>query len=696
MATGLTLPRPQQVTLNGVMSAKPLSTLLKEEADRAAQAVKASNAASSQPVVQELVSHIKRLWTLAKEAKQPIERDMLAALRSRRGEYDPAKLTQIKQEGGSEIYMMVFATKARQFKALLADVLLASGSDKPWSIYPTPVPELPPAEVNQIMQGVYEVVSQAEMMGMPMTVQEIRQRLVDAKATIENQIVEKARREAEKAELAVEDDLSQGDFLGALDQFLDDLAVFKTAFIKGPVVRMSNELTWVTGPDGQSTPQVGQVKRKMWERVDPLMIYPVPWARSVHDAPMFERHKLSRADLSAMIGIDGYSEDAIRAVLEEHGSGGLSEWLSVDTERASVESGGTVLHDRSDLMDALQFWGSVSGKMLREWGMTDQEAPDEAKEYEVELWLIGTHVIKAVINPDPLLRRPYYADGFSRIPGAFWHNSLYDVIRDHEDMCNAAARALANNMGITSGPQVVVNIDRIPQGEQLTNLYPWKIHQVTNDPMGSSAAPVSFFQPTSNANELMGVFERFSQLADEASGIPKYMAGLSGGEGGAGRTASGMSMMVTAAGKQVRNSLASIDTHVISQVVTRAYQWIMQYEPERELRGDLAIKARGATSLVAKETAQVRLNEFLAATGNPIDMQIIGMGGRAELLRHAVKRLDLNTDKVVPSESVVKMNAAQAQQMAMLQAQQGEGGPQNGQSLMDSSPVVDNFSPKPQ
>jgi hypothetical protein len=127
----------------------------------------------------------------------------------------------------------------------------------------------------------------------------------------------------------------------------------------------------------------------------------------------------------------------------------------------------------------------------------------------------------------------------------------------------------------------------------------------------------------------------------------------------------------------------------------------MQYKPELNLRGDLQVQARGATSMMAKEAAQVRLNEFIAATGNPIDMQIVGMDGRAELLRHAAKRLDINPDKVVPSASALKlreMAAQQQQQAAQMMAMQGQSAKQagSGQELMDQSPVVDNFSPTAQ
>lgn len=693
MQLGLQTPPPAQTySLGGTVNVKPLSTMLAEEAT--AEAVRRAQEQANDPVMQSLAQHIRRHWSLAKDAKQSIEKDMLSAVRSRRGEYDTETLNRIRRQGGSEIYMMLFATKARQAKALLTDVIMGAGTEKPWTIQPTPDPELPPQEVDQIMQATQELVMQAEMSGVPMSVADIRQMLVDAKQMLENQVMETARAYAARAERKIEDICVEGGWLDAIDQFLDDLMVFKTAFVKGPVVRKVPQLKWEQGQDGTFQPVTVAELKLEYERVDPFNIYPAPWSKTVHDGFLIERHKLSRSDLSAMIGIEGYSEDAIRAVLDEHGSGGLHEWLSVDMERATAEGRDTLTSspERSDLIDALQYWGSVGGKMLREWGMDEGEVEDEAKEYEVECWLIGRHVIKAVINPDPLRRRPYYAGGYSRIPGAFWHNSLYDCVRDCQDMCNSAARALANNLGISSGPQVQINIDRLPAGENLTEMYPWKIWQVTADPMGGSGKAIDFFQPSSNAAELMTVFQRFSELADEYSGIPRYMTGLAGGEGGAGRTASGMSMMIGNASKQIKQLLSSIDLHVISPSIERTYQWLMQYDPDSALKGDLKIVARGALSLVTKEAAQVRRNEFLQFTGNPIDLQIMGLEGRAEILRETAKSLNLNPDKVIPSLSVIKQRAAMAQMAATQQQQaQAQG---NGQELQNGAPVEDQFSPR--
>jgi hypothetical protein len=651
-----------------------------------------------------LVDMLKKHWQLAKEAKEPIERQMLSAVRSRRGEYDPEVKAEIEQNGGSMIYMMIFATKARQLKALLADIIVGTGTEKPWTLSPTPKPTLPGEKINQITQAIYELALQAENMGVPMSVEQLRQKAIDLKSMTEARILEEAENEARIAESEIEDIMVEGEFLEVLDQFIDDLCCFKSAIMKGPVVQMVNELQWGVTPEGKPRAEVKRVQKRVYKRVDPFHAYPSPWATNIHNGYFIERHRLHRSEIESFVGVEGYSEDAIRAVLTDYDTGGLHEWLQVDNQRAQAEGRDSLASDirRSDMIDALQYWGSVSGKMLREWGMSEDEVPDESRQYEVELWHIGNYVIKAVINPDPLQRRPYYMDGFSRVPGAFWHNSLYDVIRDCQDMCNAAARALANNMGIGSGPQVAVNVQRMPAGEEITQLHPWKIWQFTSDPMGSTAKAVDFFQPETNAQPLMAVFERFSLMADEYSGIPKYMAGMAGGEGGAGRTASGMSMMISNASKQIKSTISSIDLHVIGPVVERTYQHLLMFDPERDLAGDLQVRARGATSLIAKEAAQVRLNEFLVATGNPIDMQIIGMEGRAELLRSAVKRLDLpSPDKVVPAATTAMIrqwHAAQAQQLMLQQAggqpgQQASSAPQ-GQELMDGGPVTDNFEPQ--
>ena len=83
---------------------------------------------------------------------------------------------------------------------------------------------------------------------------------------------------------------------------------------------------------------------------------------------------------------------------------------------------------------------------------------DLAKEYYANVWVIGNYVLKAVLNYDPLGEKPYAKTSFIKSPGAFWGKGIPEIIEDVQSVCNAATRALVNNMGISRGPRVVVNL----------------------------------------------------------------------------------------------------------------------------------------------------------------------------------------------------------------------------------------------
>lgn len=684
-------PAPTGVNLGGFL---PMQSAAKVLADARAAAAATTEAQNQQPVITGLAGHIRSFFTTARQARETIERQMLEATYARRGEYTPEQKAELIAQGSTLIYMMLFSVKCRQAESLLRDVLMGSGSEKPWGLRPTPVPELPLQDVAQIMQGVAAEVYQAQMLGTMMSLDDIKTRLRDAKAQLEARLMEEAQARAQRMENKMEDQLVEGGFTEALDQFITDLPTYKTAFIAGPVIRRKPKLTW--------TPEGLQVTRDLtleWERVDPFMMYPAPWATDLQRDPFVRRHRLTRMALNDLIGVPGYSDAAIRTVLTEYDTGQTSLWLSIDVEKASAEGRDQIAaNTRTGLIDALQYFGTASGKDLLAWGLPAEQVPDEAKEYEVECWLVGNTVIKAVLNPDPLGRRPIYSDSYERIPGTIWGNSMYDLMADCQAMCNAAARALANNMSISSGPQVVVYTDRMATGAPFTRMYPWKIWQASSDPMGSTAKPVDFFQPSSNAQELMAVYEKFSMLADEYTGIPRYMTGTEGTPG-VGRTASGLSMMIGNASKIIKQVLSGIDIYILKRALERLYQHNMQHAEDPDLKGDVKIVARGALALVTKEAAAVRRNEFLLATNNPVDLQIIGLEGRAEVLREQAKSLDMNTDRVVPPVSVIKQRAALAMMAAQAQAQAQQGGTapkdteRNGQRLMNGAPVEDEFQP---
>jgi hypothetical protein len=116
--------------------------------DLEAESRKRSDAMQNQPVIQGLAAHVRTRWDSSRTAKRTLEDRMLQCLRQRNGEYDPDKLQEIKEQGGSDIYINLTSVKCRAATSWLRDTLLGSGSDKPWAIAATPNPDMPP----EIMQ----------------------------------------------------------------------------------------------------------------------------------------------------------------------------------------------------------------------------------------------------------------------------------------------------------------------------------------------------------------------------------------------------------------------------------------------------------------------------------------------------------------------------------------------------------------
>ena len=629
-----------------------------------AEANRANSVTQNSPIIAGLSSHTRKRWEVLRDHhQQNLEQRLAACVRARNMEYDPAKLAQIKEQGGSEIFMGIVSSKCRTATAWLRDTLLGTGSDKPWSLSATPIPEVAP-DVAQAMQNIMKqnLMQYYDAGNEPIDPVELKELASGMKDTAMRAMKFEAEKRVERMETKMEDQMVEGGFVKALFEFTNDIATFPYAILKGPIPRKRKTMKYVDGGLG-----VVEVLRDEWERVDPFKFYWAPWCDDLQNMPVIELHHLTRDDVENMLGVEGYDEDAVRSILSDFGAGGFS-WLDHDDSLMEDVSGIDFEEGHSDVVAALQLWDSVPGELLLEWGLDEQEIEDPQKSYPCEIWMVNNTVIRAVLNYDPIGRKPYYITSFEKVPGRVDGNGVADLCMDAQNMCNAAARALANNMGISSGPQVGVNISRLPAGEDITQMYPWKIWQFRSSDYADSTPPMSFFQPNSNAQELMAVFDRFMDISDEVSGIPKYMTGQH--VPGAGRTSSGLSMLMSNAGKSIKQVISNIDHDVMRPMLERQYQRNLRYSDDPDLIGDVQIVATGAMSLVVKEAEAVRKTDFLRLVlESPVAQQIVGLPGTAELLRDVAGNLNTNIDRLVPSREDVQKQQDIAQQQQMQQQQ---------------------------
>jgi hypothetical protein len=600
-----------------------------------------------------LASHIDKCFAESESAKQSVTERLLACQRQRKGVYDPRTEQQIKSIGGQPVFMMITDIKCRAADSWIKDVML-NHDDSTWGLQNTEEPSLPPELTQEVVQVVMQEAAQVAAAGMPVDPDALPERhaqIVEEASKMALKIADDRRVKMEKR---IADKMQEGGWKPALTEVVYDFTTYPAAFMKGPILRRKPKMKWGTN----FRPIVSEEVVMEYERVSPFDIFPSPGAVSIQDGYLIQRHRLSRKSLRLMKGMAGADPDAISQVLRQYPQG-YRETRNGDSENDRL-NGREVRWGADGLIDGLEYWGPASGMMLKEWGIVaiEGEKVDEDEDYQINAWKIGSHVIRVVMNPDPLDQRPYGKACFEDVPGSFWGTALPEMMADVQTMCNAAARALAMNMGLASGPMVEVTVDRLAPGEQITNLYPWRQFQTTSDRTGGGQAAIKFFQPDMNAQELLQIYTHFSRVADEVTGVPNYIYGSSN-VSGAGRTASGLEMLMENASKGIKHAILNLDG-ATSGCVQRTYTYVMLHDPDESVKGDMQVIAAGAIGAMIKERQLQARQQFMATTANPIDAPLIGPKARLYQLRETAKGLFPDLDKAVPDPDKMQMPAPMA------------------------------------
>jgi hypothetical protein len=672
----------------GVLRVIPPGALDRIEANQAKAKAQAEDLASSlsQVAVTNLAGYIRTQFEMMKRHRDTPASGwsdrMSKALLTFNGQYTADKLTEIKKFGGSDVFARITAAKCRGASSLLRDVYLQA--DRPWGLEAGPDPSIPPNIMQSIENLVRVEVQTMQQGGQQLDANALRDRINGLLEAARQAAKKNAAQQAKIAEDKIDEYLVEGGFYDALAEVIVDLPIFPFACIKGPVVRIVPTLDWASGT-AVSTPK----PRLFWERVSPFDIWWTPGAADIGNASVVERSRLSRADLNDLLDLPGYDHEEIRLVLDEYGRGGLSDnWDQTDTIRAENESRENPIINNSGMITCLEFNGNVQGRMLLEQGMDAKLIPDAMRDYMVQAWLIGSHIIKVQLSPSPRKRHNYYTTSFEKVPGTPLGNGLTDIIADIQEAGNSTLRSLMNNMSISSGPQVVVDDSRLSPGENGDEMFPWKRWHIEQDPLNNgSQVPISFFQPTSNAQELLMVYDKLNAMADDLSAIPRYLQG--GSAGGAGRTSSGLAMLMGNASKILQTVAANIDRDLLNQLLSGLYDIIMMTDNSGLLTGHEQVRVMGVTVAIQRETQRARQLEFLQITANPVDIGIMGPTGRAQVLRTVSEGIGIPGADIVPSDDALKEKEQASAQMAQQAAQaQGNQAPHGGNVTGDAGPRV--------
>lgn len=660
-----------------------------------------------------IASHIRSVYQANADARNVVTESIRTAKLAADAEYDPSLLAKISSGiGGSQTYYPITRIKAKSAAAWISKILTTA--DKPWSITPTPDPDLDDTMVQQIADAAMAESQRIQRMGMYMTAEDHYDFAQDMRNLIMQQRNTRAADAAAKAEVLISDKLAESGFNDALAEFLIDFALYPAAFMRAKVTMdKKSKVTSIAEDTFVRQQEIEEARH--FERISPVRVFPSPGQVNVDDDDLVIVSLYSVAEISEMAEIPGFNAQEIKCLVEEHRN------LSSDYNRdpldsfpeAKLYSADTNRYRRATRLAALEFYGRVSGNCLKQWMLSPVAAAIAEKEETEEYGMLsdgeyGEDTANAPqdlnvnpadcgISPDEVDENKFYSvfaisihdrcvfcrvtedeprwlysASFERNPDSIWGTGIAEMLKHVQSDINAIRRATMNNLNLTAYPQVVVNDDVMAQfapGSRAA-LVPGKVWHVRNSFQGT-IKPVDFFNIPSVYPQLSGEFEKALIMADRVSGIPEYSQGLaSGAKNGAAGTASGLSMLLEAAGNQIKDPINNIDKGVIEPLIRELYYELLD-DPEvpNEAKGDFKIVALGANGLMFKEQVTQRRREFLQLVmASPLLQQIIKPEGVTALVREVADGLGMETDDLVPTKSELveqRVTAEQAQQQQM-------------------------------
>ena len=617
-----------------------------------------------------LGSRLTNVFQEYKDARKETENEWLKDLRQFMGQYEADVLARLNDSGArSKVFVGLTRTKVMAAYSRMIDLLFQYG-DVYFAIHPTPIPQISPIQAMNMRQMAIQQVTQAAQ-GMDPSLNEdlIMARMQELEGEFletEKQIAELAAEEMTKE---IQDQLIESNAEMKLKESILESCIFGSGAVKAGTIRIDRTQSYTqvmdpqTGQQGFALSQIEKIMPEI-ESVSIFDLYPDPYCTTLEDCEgLFRRHVLTRKQFRDLADLPNFDGEMIRYLIKTNRGGNHTE---EEHERDRRRIAGINDHAESNRFEVLEYWGTIDGYELEEHGIELPEEADPSDDFSVCVWICGSKVLKVMLNPISGYKMPYHIFPYERSPHQFWGTGVPRMMRDSQVTMNAATRIWLDNLALSSGPMVEVNTDLLAAGEDPTDIHPWRVW--LREGGDGSMPAVRWYQPIANANGLNQIIELFRRFADETTSLPSYTHGEQ--SRGLNKTATGMSMLMSAANIALKSTIKNIDDFLLEPMIEALFHFNMEFGTNEKAKGDLKIVPRASTALIQKEVQSQRLLQFLSLVSNPMDLALVD---RPQLLRDIAKSMEIDPDEIIKSEERMRAEQQALQDQALAAA--GAGGP---------------------
>ena len=635
-----------------------------------------------------LVSLIQEKQQEAENGRQVHETRWLKAYKNFRGIYDST--TQYTSTEKSKVFIKITKTKVLAAYGQIIDILFAN-KKFPITVEATPVPEgiaefahlktpldeaMPQdpfgysGDGRNLPPGATEATEQLDYLGGLSSKYEGAP-IVEGAARIGEPQISPAKEAALRMEKIIHDQLTGTNATTTVRNSIFESVLLGTGIIKGPFTHSKTVHRWIkTEGQREYTPTYKDVPKI--ESVSCWDLYPDPMATNMEDCDyVIQRHKMNRTQVRGLMDMPMFDPEAINEVLAGGGNYTDKYYESVirDEEGANQHS--------TERFEVLEYWGCVDSSFMEEIGM-DAPDGDYLSQVQVNVWICGGQILRAVMNPFTPMRIPYQIFPYEISPYQIWGIGIPENMEDAQMLMNGHVRMAIDNLSLAGNMVFDVDETSLVPGQNY-DIFPGKIFRRQSGVTGTAINGIKF---PNTAGENIQMYDKARQLADEETGIPSIMHGQTGVTG-TGRTAAGLSMLLGSAGLSIKTVIKNLDDHLLNPIGEAFFQWNMQFnEDQPESEGDLEIKPKGAASVMQKEVRSQRLTALLQTVANPMLAPFIKI---PNLIKELAISQDIDPDSLVNDMDQAQIYAEMLKGMQpdVQQQQQQSGNPQaagpNGQ-----------------
>lgn len=547
---------------------------------------------------------------------------------------------------GIDAHVNLSAMKAGVVQSYLAESLIQAGQ-LPWTIQPTPVPDLSDSGELMVAQSVQQSVEQG-FRG------DLRSLVYSLKSEAARKELEHAQDIADNMMKLITDQCAEGGWNRAMFGFINNFCVYPYAVLAGPIPTRRVRMQW----SGETL----RPKYETFYEFKSISPWDFWWSPDSPDTQrgtgIFIRQRWTRQQLLDAAKMTSYIGENIIKVLDDSNRNGFRyHWISNNPEQ--TDSQVLSWRDNDTTIDILIHWGYFSGRELTKYGVPGLE-DDEF--YNAMVTMCGRHIIQVLVEKNPTLnKRPVFTASFyttqDRIPG----ESIPQRLRDVERCYETCLRYLISNAYYGSAPITEADYARVSKfmsDEDIGRIIPGSMY-FSEPELGNATPAFKYYSLPNNMAAFQNALVYFMDLADRVTNIPAALHGTAQGSG-ANRTFRGAAMLQSNAVKAIQSAVFNIDEFVYKPLGELLYNYNMIYSKDQTVKGDCKIMARGVTALLQKETDRQNSYEILQMVASA-GQQLAALPNGAKIVQWALKNVFQNMG--VPKE-LLKDEGVQGQNQA--------------------------------